>query len=420
MNRRPAAKSARPRIVIVGANFAGLAAAQQLGAGYDVTVMDRSPWFEWLPNLHELISGIKRPADLRLSRPRLVARAGHRFVRAEVVSIDAVSGEVTTATGRTIPFDACIVAIGGATETYGIKGAQRHALPFKTVAESEKIRRELARVAGRRGERRVVIVGGGLEGIEVLGEILRRYRNTEGLHVEVIEAGPTLLGGSPSAVDKAVRAHCVAHGVGVRTGSAVTAITSRGVQLRSGERVPSDLTLWTAGSAAPPLLLASGLANKPGQWAAVTNTLQSKHFDNVFLAGDAAGCQPPLAKQGFFALQMGECAAGNAGRALAGRPLRPFAPANKPMLIAFGDLDTFMVSGRAVIGSPGLAALKEAVFQATMAELDPPVSISALGDLSTRLSSITRKLHLPSLAAAAIGVGYRRGPARSRDARRTR
>jgi len=42
----------------------------------------------WLPNIHELLSGVKRPAILRLSRERLVTRTGHRFVRATVAAID--------------------------------------------------------------------------------------------------------------------------------------------------------------------------------------------------------------------------------------------------------------------------------------------------------------------------------------------
>jgi NADH:quinone reductase (non-electrogenic) len=82
-------RNPRRRIVIVGANFAGLAAAQHLGREHAVTVIDRSASFEWLPNIHELLSGVKRPAILRLSRARLLARTGHRFVRATVAAIDA-------------------------------------------------------------------------------------------------------------------------------------------------------------------------------------------------------------------------------------------------------------------------------------------------------------------------------------------
>ena len=130
------ARPSRPRVVIVGANFAGLAAAQHLGREYAVTVIDRSPWFEWLPNVHELLSGVKRPADLRLPRARLVARAGHRFVRAEVKRIDGNRSRVITTAGRQFNFDACIVAVGGIDETYGVRGVDRHALGLGFVVTS--------------------------------------------------------------------------------------------------------------------------------------------------------------------------------------------------------------------------------------------------------------------------------------------
>jgi NADH dehydrogenase len=379
-------RALRPRIAIVGANFAGLSAAQHLRPDHAVTVIDQSPWFEWLPNVHELLSGVKQPADLRLPRARLVARAGHRFVRATVAAIDARAGRLVTVSGRHIDFDACVVAIGGVSETYGIKGADRHAMPFKSVANCAAIGRKLATLARRPGRCSVVIVGGGLEGIEALGEILRRYRRREGLGITVIEAGRRLLPGSPPALDAAVRAHCSGHDVRFVTRTPVSAVTPKHVQLRSGEVLHSDLTLWTGGVAAPPLLRASGLVDAPRQWAPVNAALRSTKFDNVFVIGDAAGLRRPLGKQAYFAMQMGACAAGNATRALAGRPLRAFRPSPKPMLVAFGDVDTFLVTGRTVVASPRLAALKEAVFQLTLAEIDPPLNAPALRDLASRLT----------------------------------
>jgi hypothetical protein len=70
----------RRRVVIIGANFAGLIAAMRLPPDYKVTVLDPSPWFEFLPNIHELISGIKSPGSLRLLKKRLLQRTGHQFV----------------------------------------------------------------------------------------------------------------------------------------------------------------------------------------------------------------------------------------------------------------------------------------------------------------------------------------------------
>ena len=390
---RPARpRASRPRIAIIGANFAGLAAARQLGREYAVTVFDRSASFEWLPNIHELLSGVKRASDLRLPRRRLVTRAGHRFVRAEVTAIDAAAGQLSTSTGRKVGFDACIVAVGGVDETHGVRGADRHAMPFKNVDDCAAIGRELATLARKRGRKSVVIVGGGLEGVEALGEILRRYSRLDGLAITLVEAGSRLLPGMPIRLDAAVRAHCKGRDVRILTDSPVTAVTPKQVRLRGGATIRSDLTLWTGGVTAPPLLHKAGLADKPRQWAPVTAALRSKRFDNVFVIGDAAALPHPLAKQAYYALQMGECAAENVRRSLDGRTLRDFKPAAKPRLIAFGDLDTFLVSGRSVVASRGLAALKEAVFQVTMVEIDPPLNPTALGALTGRLGSAARDL----------------------------
>jgi NADH dehydrogenase len=171
---------------------------------------------------------------------------------------------------------------------------------------------------------------------------------------------------------------------------------------------------------APPLLRGSGLADKPRQWAPVTTALRSKRFDNLFVIGDAAALPRPLGKQAYYAMQMGECAADNARRALAGRVLRPFRPSPKPMLVAFGDLDTFLVSGRSVIASPALAALKEAVFQLTMSEIDPPLDPSGLRDAAARLSGAAKRLALPMFASAAARVGLGRVAIPGREALRRR
>lgn len=385
------AGKARPRIVIVGANFAGIAAAQHLGREFAVTVIDRSPWFEWLPNIHELLSGMKRIADLRLPRSRLVKRAGHRFVRAEVTMVDARGGAVVTATGRRIPFEACIVAVGGVNETFGVPGADRHALAFIGVDACAEIGRRLSVLARRRKPVSVVIVGGGFEGIEALGEILRRYGDRQFLRISLVEAGARLMPSSSPTLDRTVRRHCARRDVRFLTRTRVTRVTPARVHLDTGEVLPSDLTIWTAGASPSPLLRASGLADEPRQWAPVTQALRSRRFDNVFVIGDAAALPRPLAKQAFYALQMGTCAADNVVRALAGRRLRNFKPSPKPMLVTFGALDTFLAAGRSVVASPSLAVGKEAVYQVTMAQLDPPLGSGALRGAARRFTGAARR-----------------------------
>ena len=84
---------------------------------------------------------------------------------------------------------------------------------------------------------------------------------------------------------------------------------SRIQRLQGGERLRSDLTIWTGGGVAPPLLHAAKLAPKPRQWAPVDATLRSRRHHNVFVIGDAAALPTPVQKQAFHALEMGEWAA---------------------------------------------------------------------------------------------------------------
>ena len=389
----------RHHVVIVGANFAGLTAGQHLPARHAVTVIDSSSWFEWLPNIHELLSGAKRPETLRLSRRRLIAATGHRFVCAAVDVIDPGAGRVILANGRSVPFDICIVAVGGVNETFGVTGAGQYAMPFKSVAQCDAIGRRLATLARRPGPVDLVIVGGGLEGVEALGEILRRYREHPGLAVRVVEGSRALLPGAPKALDALVRRHCAPFNVRFDTGTRVTKVTKTRVYLNSGDVAASDLTIWTGGATASPVLLASGLASRPKQWAPVRQTLQSRHFDNVFVVGDAAALPKPLSKQAYYAMQMGKHAADNVERLLEGQPLRPFTPSAKPVLIAFGDLDAFLVSGTTVLAGTVLTAAKEAVFELTMAQIDPPTTRQALAGLARRLVQCGIGIALPTLTS---------------------
>jgi NADH dehydrogenase len=389
----------RTRIAIVGANFAGLRLAQQLGSEHRVVVIDRSPWFEWLPNIHELVSGVKTPASLRLPRTRLLRAAAHTFVRDEVCGIEPAANRLLTRRGRAINFDACVVAVGGVNDTFGVKGAEQNALPFKSVADCDVIGRRLRRLARQRRDLAITIVGGGLEGMEALGEILRRYRQHAGLVVHVVEAASRLLPEAPPGLARRVRAACKPYGVRFHTGRRVSKVEPARVHLDSGDSVRSDLTIWTGGATAPPLLVEAGLAAHPRQWAAVNTNLQSRRSANVFVIGDAAELPTPISKQAYYAMQMGEHTAGNLDRFLHGKPLRPFQPAAKPALISFGDLDTFMSGGNLAIAGPALAAAKEAVFQITMAQFDKPVVPEAIGGSVQRAVNALGALLVPSLGS---------------------
>lgn len=387
----------RKRIVIVGGNFAGLTAAIKLSRQHVVTVIDPSRHFEWLPNIHEILSSVKTPQRLRLDRAAIVAQAGHRFLRDRVTALHPAQGRLATASGRELQFDACIVAVGALWNTHHIPGVARHALPFRSVADGVAIERRLHQLVQAGMPLRIVIAGGGISGIEALGEILRRHRDDASLSVDVVEASDRLLPGLPPALDADIRRLCAPHAVRFHTGAMIASVSAKGVRLADGQRLRSELTLWTAGLAPPALLRESGLAQPPGLWADVHQTLQSRHADNTFIVGDAAQLPHPVGKQAYNAIDMGALAAANLARFLAGRALKPFKPTSKSQLIAFGDLQTYLVSGRIVVASQALAGAKEGVYQLFMAQMSPGSVLTALPAATGRLWQSWRQLALPQL-----------------------
>jgi NADH dehydrogenase FAD-containing subunit len=359
----------RRRVVIVGGGFAGLACARALDPGrYAVTLVDRRRSFEFTPNIHELVSGRKRAQDLRLPLGDLLRNAGHRYRCAEVVGVDRNNGTVQLARGGPLAFDYLALAPGSVNGDFGVAGVAAHAMPLKSTVDGTALHRRLRSLRREGGKQRVVVVGSGLAGTEILGELLRRWRSPT-LELSIVEAARRLLPAGPASVSRHLQRHCEAQGVAVHTGSAVARLTPRTVWLRDGRRLRSNLTIWAAGPAPPPLLADAAIAGA-GAWGRVGADLRLAADERIFIAGDAAAPPAAPSRQAYHALDMGALMAANIDRASRGRRTRRYRPLGRPTLLAFGDIDTLLIAGRLAVAGPALSAAKEGVYLAVMAQLD--------------------------------------------------
>ena len=386
------------RIVIIGANFAGLTAASKLSKCYDVTVIDPRRDFQWTPNIHEILSDVKKETNLSLNLPTIITRLGHRFINQAVTNIDSDLQAVILDDKQAINYDVLLVTSGHARSNYGIKGASKYASGFRTADNVIQIHNDIE--AALNASKRIInisIIGGGFTGVEVLGELLRKYSTNKRLHISVIDSAPRLLTALPEKLSDDILGQCDSYQLSFHFNKTITEVKKSSIHFNDQESIKSDITIWSAGTKLPDYLESINTEGS-SSGLAVNAYLQSRAFDNIFVAGDSALLPKSLPKQASIALDMGQHAATNIARYCANKSLKPFKAGTTPVLLSLGDINTYFIQGKLVLASPMLAAAKEAVFQFYMARLSTllPLEQSALG-LASRITLSTEKLLLAEI-----------------------
>jgi NADH dehydrogenase len=275
------------RILIVGGGYAGTLCANRLArkasaASTEIVLADPRPWFVDRIRLHEEVAGGE---PRRRARASMVDGARVRLRIGGVVELDVIGRRAifddagAAGDARAEAFDEVVVATGSVGPTGGIAGIHR-AWSCATVERAVALRARLDTASGGR----VVIVGGGLTGIELASELAERRKD---LRVTLVAS--TLVGTALSEGGRAyVRSTLEKLGVVLREGVSVVAVEDDAVVLESGDAIPSDVTVWCGGFEAAPLAARSGLAVDDLGRALVDARLRSTSHDFVRVIGDAA------------------------------------------------------------------------------------------------------------------------------------
>lgn len=358
----------RAKVVIVGAGFGGLAAAQALRrAPVDVTIVDQRNHHLFQPLLYQVATAGLSPADIAAPIRGILARNRNtRVLLDRVEGVDGAARLVRLGSGASLAHDWLILATGARHSYFGRDDWAAHAPGLKTIDDATAVRRKVLLAleraetetdkARRQALLTFVVIGGGPTGVEMAGAIAELARKSVSRdfrsitphcsRVMLIEGGGRLLPSFPEALSAKAKAQIESLGVEVRLGGRVTAIEPDHVRLGE-EAIPAFTAVWAAGVQASPAAAWLGAASDRAGRVMVGDDLRVPGHEYVFAIGDTAAMPHPLPGVAPVAKQQGRYVAS----VIAGRATRPFRYRDYGNLATIGrraaviDFGRFQLSG---------------------------------------------------------------------------
>ncbi|MBJ6637405.1 NAD(P)/FAD-dependent oxidoreductase [Streptomyces sp. DHE7-1] len=362
----------RPRILVVGAGFAGVECVRRLERKLtpeeaDVTLVTPFAYQLYLPLLPQVASGVLTPQSIALSLRRS-KKYRTRIIPGGAVGVDLKSKVcvVRTITDKLVNerYDYIVLAPGSVTRTFDIPGLTEHAFGLKTLAEAAYLRDhvisqlDLADASDDPAERaarlQFVVVGGGYAGTETAACLQRlthaavqRYpRLDPGLiKWHLIDIAPKLMPELGDKLGRSAQEILRRRGIDVSLGVSIDKAGPEEVTFTDGRVVPTHTLIWTAGVVASPLIATLGAETVRGRLA-VGAEMNLPGHDGVFALGDSAAVPdvakgdgavcPPTAQH---ALRQGKKVADNVIAALRGRPLEPYVHHDLGLVVDLGGKD---------------------------------------------------------------------------------
>ncbi|TYB61480.1 oxidoreductase [Nonomuraea sp. PA05] len=277
------------RIVVLGAGYTGAFAAGRLARrlhreDVSITLVNAEPDFVERVRMHQLATGQElkpRPFSEMFAGTGVelkLARVTGVDVDRKTVTVTAVNG---SAEPESLPYDTLVYALGSAWNPQGVPGTAEHACEIASRPGALRLRE---RLTGLGAGQSVLVVGGGLTGVEAATEIAEARPD---LRVALAATGALGDWLSPKGREH-LRKVFGKLGITAHEHTTVTAVEPGHVATADGAAIPAAVTVWTAGFAVHPLAAATGLELSGNGQIVVDDTLRSVSHPDVYAIGDAA------------------------------------------------------------------------------------------------------------------------------------
>ncbi|ENO14005.2 selenide, water dikinase SelD [Marinobacter nanhaiticus D15-8W] len=300
--------------------------------------------------------------DIHIDLRRLAEFAGARFIHDEVAGLDRDGQQVLCKSRPAVAYDYLSINIGATPQVSQVPGAAEMTTPVKPISLfNERWVSLLDRIERDHGDLRIVVVGGGAGGVELLLAMQYRLKrdleamglDAHGLEYHLFTAGNQILPTHAPSVQRRFERVLRERGVQVHQQSRITAVEDHALVCADGQRYPADEILWVTSAGGAPWLAETGLDLDKDGFIEVGDTLQSLSDERVFAAGDIATMiNHPREKAGVMAVRQGPPLATNLRRIVTGKSPRPFRP-QKHWLALISTGDRHAVASRGGLGFEG-------------------------------------------------------------------
>ncbi|MFB6815740.1 NAD(P)/FAD-dependent oxidoreductase [Streptomyces sp. NPDC056347] len=363
---------ARPRILVVGAGFAGVECVRRLERGLapgeaDIALVAPFSYQLYLPLLPQVAAGVLTPQSVAISLRRS-RKHRTRIIPGGAIGVDPAAKVciIRKITDEVVyeRYDYIVLSAGSVTRTFDIPGLLDHARGMKTLAEAAYVRDhvisqlDLADASDDEDERasrlQFVVVGGGYAGTETAAclqrlttNALQQYPRLDPRLIKwhLIDIAPKLMPELGDKLGRSAMEMLRARGIEISLGVSIAEAGPEQVTFTDGRVLPCRTLIWTAGVAASPLVSTFDAETVRGRLA-VTSEMSLPGFDGVFALGDCAAVPdlskgdgavcPPTAQH---AMRQGRRLADNLIATLRHQPMKPYVHKDLGLVVDLGGKD---------------------------------------------------------------------------------
>lgn len=377
----------RPKIVVLGAGYAGLMTTKQLTKVLspeeaEIILVNKHNYHYETTWLHEVAAGTINHNQARVMLSDVVSQNRVRLIYDEVEKVDKEEKKVVLSNAE-LSYDYLVVALGFESNTFGIKGMEENAFAIKDIDSCRLIREHMEYQFAKYNNNpdaedhslTILVGGGGFTGIELVGELAERVPelckkydiDRSKAKIINVEATPSILPGFDEELITYAKQSLEARGVEFRLGAMIKECTEDSFIVgEEAEEVKAGTIVWTGGVTGNSVLGASGFELNRGK-VSVTDDLRLPEDENIFVLGDCAWVwnkeadrpYPPTAQ---IALQQGVATAKNIKALMYNQPLNNFEFHDKGTVASLGSTDGMgsVFNGKKLFGKPA-AVMKKVV-----------------------------------------------------------